>query len=76
MKTNTVNYTISNFLFVKTHPVKNMQSGTHVPTLLYFLQDRHWFGPGPQQPSEEHRGSHTWPSRTANTTEQNITVSS
>lgn len=35
-----------------------MQSGTHTPPLLYFLQDRHWSGPGPQQPLE-HKGSHT-----------------
>lgn len=50
--------------FVRTNPAKNMQSGTHTPPRLYFLQDRHWSGPGPQQPSEEHRGSHTWPSLT------------
>lgn len=36
-----------------------MQSATQMPPLLYFLQDRHWLGPGPQQPSEEQRGSHT-----------------
>lgn len=39
-----------------------MQSGTHTPPLLYFLHDTHWSGPGPQQPSDEQRGSHTWPS--------------
>lgn len=50
--------------FVKTNPAKNMQSGTHTPPRLYFLQDRHWSGPGPQQPPEEHRGSHTWLSLT------------
>lgn len=44
-----------------------MQSGTQIPPLLYFLQDRHWFGPGPQQPSEEQRGSHVRPSRTVGT---------
>lgn len=44
-----------------------MQSGTQIPSLLYFLQDRHWFGPGPQQPSEEQRGSHVRPLPTAGT---------
>lgn len=53
--------------FVKTDPVRNMQSETHVPPLSYFWQDRHWSGPGPQQPSEEQRGSHTWPSLTVET---------
>lgn len=55
------------FLLYGTNPSKNMQSGTQIPPLLYFLQDRHWFGPGPQQPSEEQRGSHVRPSRTAGT---------
>lgn len=66
IKANTVIIIVIHIIscFAKTDPVKNMQSGTHIPPLLYFLQDRHWFGPGPQQPSEEHRGSHTWPSLT------------
>lgn len=51
-----------NNMVLLAHPVKNMQSGTHTPPLLYFLQDTHWSGPGPQQPSDEQRGSHTWPS--------------
>lgn len=50
---------------VKAYPVKNLQSGTHTPPLLYFLQDRHWLGPGPQQPLE-HKWSHMWPSLTEN----------
>lgn len=59
--------TVILLLFYGTNPSKNMQSGTQIPPLLYFLQDRHWFGPGPQQPSEEQRGSHVRPSRTVGT---------
>lgn len=55
------------FLLYGTNPSRNMQSGTQIPPLLYFLQDRHWFGPGPQQPSDEQRGSHVRPSRTVGT---------
>lgn len=58
--------------FMKTDPVRNVQSGTQVPRLLYFLQDTHWFGPGPQQPSEEQRGSHTCPSFTTHIMDQKL----
>lgn len=65
-KANRSDNTHSSYL-VRTDPVRNMQSGTQVPPLLYFLQVWHWFGPGPQQPFDEHRGSHTWPALTAHT---------
>ena len=44
--------------------MRNMHCSTQVPPMLKFLQARHWLGPGPQHPSEEHSGSQVWPSFT------------
>lgn len=54
-------------LYVSTDPVSKLQLPTQTPRLLWFLQERHWSGPGPQHPESEHSGSHTWPSATAHT---------
>lgn len=55
---------------VSTDPVWKLQLPTQTPCLLWFLQERHWWGPGPQHPESEHRGSQTWPSATAHTQQQ------
>lgn len=50
-----------------THPSYRLHESTQVRPRLKYLQERHWSGPGPQQPASEHSGSHTMRSLAAYT---------